>query len=120
MQENARNDSASNVSGNASGNTSGSAAGKENSLITLSKILVGSTWLFATACFFAPLETTSVGGFGRTLFVVLAVVHVVECVAFLGVLRKSPRPLAGELWQTFLFGIVHVSAVRREIAEGGV
>jgi len=25
---------------------------------------------------------------------------IVECVAFLGVLRKSPRPLFGELWQT--------------------
>lgn len=91
---------------------------KENSLITVSKIIVGSTWLFATAGFFEPLQSTSVGAFGRTLFAVLAAVHVIECVAFLGVLRKSPRPLAGELWQTFLFGIVHVSQVRREIAGG--
>ncbi|HKK51377.1 MAG TPA: hypothetical protein VKA74_07310 [Myxococcota bacterium] len=92
---------------------------QQNSLISISKILVGSTWLFATACFFAPLQTTEVGPFGRTLFWVLAAVHVVECVAFLGILRKSPRPLVGELWQTFLFGIVHVSIVRKEIEEGG-
>jgi uncharacterized protein YhhL (DUF1145 family) len=92
---------------------------EQNSVITISKIIIGVTWLFATACFFAPLETSAAGAFGRTLFFVLAAVHVVECIAFLGVLRKSPRPLAGELWQTFLFGIVHVSIVRNEVAQGG-
>jgi hypothetical protein len=35
------------------------------------------------------------------------------------VLKKSGRPLLGELWQTFLFGIVHVSIVRNEIAQAG-
>jgi uncharacterized protein YhhL (DUF1145 family) len=91
---------------------------QQNSLISLSKIIVGSTWLFATACFFPPLESSQFGDFGRALFWVLFAVHLVECIAFLGVLRKSPRPLAGELWQTFLFGIVHVSIVRSEIADG--
>lgn len=81
------------------------------------KVVIGVTWLFATACFFPPLVSMSVAGFGQTLFGVLAVVHTVECIAFLGVLRQSPRPLPGELWQTFLFGIVHVSLVRAEIAE---
>ena len=45
---------------------------------------------------------------------VLAVTHIVECLFFLGTLRKTGRPLVGELWQTFLFGIVHVSAIRAE------
>lgn len=90
-----------------------------NVLFGLSKALLGATWLIATACFFAPLRDASLGGFGRTLFGALAVVHLVECVAFLGVLRKSGRPLAEELWQTFLFGIVHVSMVRRELESGG-
>ncbi len=54
-----------------------------------------------------------------TLFGVLAVVHTIECIAFLGVLRKSARPLAENLWQTFLFGIIHVSIVRGEIESGG-
>lgn len=83
----------------------------------IGKAIIGITWLLATACFFPPLETSSFGGFGRSLFGVLAVVHAVECIAFLGVLKKSPRPLIGELWQTFLFGVVHVSMLRAELAE---
>jgi len=83
----------------------------------IGKAVIGASWLFATACFFPPLESSSFAGFGRSLFGVLAVVHLVECVAFLGILRKSPRPLAGELWQTFLFGIVHISMLRAELGE---
>ena len=88
------------------------------SIYPIGKIIIGVTWLFATASFFPPLETTAAGGFGRTLFLALAVVHAIECLVFLGVLRRSPRPLAGEIWQTFLFGIVHVSALRRELGDG--
>ena len=91
---------------------------EEDNVYPIGKVVIGITWLLATACFFPPLSGSSFAGFGQTLFGVLAVVHLVECVAFLGVLRKSPRPLVGELWQTFLFGIVHVSIVRAEIAEG--
>lgn len=83
----------------------------------IGKAIIGATWLLATACFFPPLESHSLGGFGRSLFGVLAAVHAVECIAFLGVLKKSPRPLIGELWQTFLFGIVHISELRAELAE---
>lgn len=85
-------------------------------IYSIGKAIVGATWLLATACFFPPLESSSLAGFGRSLFGVLAIVHAIECVAFLGVLRTSGRPLAGELWQTFLFGIVHVSALRAELA----
>jgi uncharacterized protein YhhL (DUF1145 family) len=94
------------------------AENQEQSIYPIGKVVLGATWLFATACFFPPVETMSIASFGRALFGVLAVVHLIECVAFLGVLKKSGRPLAGELWQTFLFGIVHVSAVRKELAEG--
>ena len=91
-----------------------------NALFGIAKAVIGTTWLLATACFFfSPLRESALGEFGRTLFGVLAVVHAVECVAYLGLLRKSPRPLAEELWKTFLFGIVHVSLVRREIEAGG-
>jgi uncharacterized protein YhhL (DUF1145 family) len=88
-------------------------------LHAIAKATLGAIWLVTTACFFTPLESASLAGFGRTLFGVLAVVHLVECVAFLGVLRQSARPLAENLWQTFLFGIVHVSTVRAEIEAGG-
>ncbi len=89
----------------------------QHSMYGIGRVVIGMTWLFATACFFAPLATSSAGEFGRTLFWVLAIVHIVECVMFLGVLRRSGRPLVGELWQTFLFGIVHVSAVRAELSD---
>ena len=92
---------------------------ENTNLYSIAKAIIGATWLLATACFFPPLEAHSLAEFGRTMFTVLAVVHVVECIAFLGVLRKSPRPLAGELWQTFLFGIVHISIVRNELSTSG-
>ena len=91
---------------------------QHNMLLGIAKSVVGSTWLMATACFFPPLAASGIGGFGRTLFVVLAVVHLIECIAFLGVLRKSSRPLVEELWQTFLFGIVHVSVLRKQLESG--
>ena len=90
---------------------------EENAIYPIGKIVIGVTWLLATACFFPLFESSEVVGFGQTLFAVLATVHLVECIAFLSVLKQSPRALPGELWQTFLFGIVHVSMVRREIAE---
>jgi uncharacterized protein YhhL (DUF1145 family) len=90
---------------------------ENTNVYSTAKIIIGVTWLFATACFFPPLNGMSLAAFGRSLFGVLAIVHVIECIAFLGVLRKSPRPLIGELWQTLLFGIVHVSIIRAELAE---
>ena len=88
---------------------------QHNTLLSIAKAVIGSIWLIATACFFPPLAASAIGSVGRTLFVVLAVVHVIECIVFLGVLRKSSRPLAEELWQTFLFGVVHVSVVRKQL-----
>ena len=89
----------------------------EDESYPVGKIVIGIVWLFATACFFPPLSSASFAPFGRTLFGVLTIVHLVECVAFLPVLKKSGRPLMGELWQTFLFGDVHVAILRREIAD---
>ena len=80
----------------------------------IGKAMLGITWLFATACYFPPLDGTAAGPGGRALFGVLSAVHAVECLFFLPVLRKSARPLIQEIWQTFLFGIVHVSTLRRE------
>jgi uncharacterized protein YhhL (DUF1145 family) len=88
---------------------------ESTSVYSVAKGIVGATWLISTACFFPPLQSAELASFGRSLFGVLAAVHAVECVAFLGVLRKSSRPLPGELWQTFLYGIVHISVVRNEI-----
>jgi uncharacterized protein YhhL (DUF1145 family) len=91
----------------------------QNTLLAIAKALVGATWLIAAACFFAPLANGPLGSFGRTLFVVLSLVHAVECVVFLPVLRRSKRPLAEELVHTFLFGVVHVSILRKQLESGG-
>ena len=90
-------------------------ASTENpNLYSIAKAIIGATWLISTACFFPPLESLESATLGRSVFGVLAAVHAVECIAFLSVLRKSSRPLARELWQTFIYGIVHVSIVRNE------
>jgi uncharacterized protein YhhL (DUF1145 family) len=88
---------------------------ESSSVYPIAKAIIGATWLVSTACFFPPLESVEFAAFGRSLFGVLAAVHAVECIAFLGVLRKSSRPLPREIWQTFLYGIIHVSIVRNEI-----
>ena len=47
-------------------------------LHAIGKVVIGSTWLLATACFFPPLESARLGEFGRTLFGVLAVPQITE------------------------------------------
>ena len=89
----------------------------QSGVYPIGKAVLGAVWLFATACFFPPLNAVEVAPLGRSIFGVLAITHIVECLFFLGTLRKTGRPLIGELWQTFLFGIVHVSAVRAELNE---
>ena len=91
--------------------------GDGEGIYPIGKAVLGAVWLFGTACFFPPLQGASFGELGRNLFIVLAITHALECVAFIGVLRRSPRPLVGELWHTFLFGIVHISTLRRELGE---
>jgi uncharacterized protein YhhL (DUF1145 family) len=44
----------------------------------------------------------------------MLLVHGVECLVFLGRLRRGPGPLPGQLAQTLLFGYVHV----RELPRG--
>ena len=47
---------------------------ESNSIYPIGKAVIGVTWLLATACFFPPLESSSLAGLGRNLFAVLAVV----------------------------------------------
>ena len=43
----------------------------------IGKAVLGATWLFATACFFPPLNGAEIGALGRSIFGVLAVTHIV-------------------------------------------
>jgi uncharacterized protein YhhL (DUF1145 family) len=75
------------------------------------KLGVIATWLVAAIGFLLPSETTF-GLVGRTLFWLLTIVHAVECVVFYGTLRRTGRPLALELLQTLVFGVVHYAEAR--------
>jgi len=86
-------------------------------MVGMAKIMVGASWLFAVACFFFPLYDAEIGAFGRLLFWALVGVHTLECIAFAGTLRKTDRPFAYELVQTFFFGVIHFGTVKQSLIE---
>lgn len=75
------------------------------------KLVVLSAWFVAAAGMLFP-DTSVFGLLGRGLFVLLAVVHAVECAVFLKTLKRTGRPLALELLQTMLFGVVHFAEAK--------
>jgi uncharacterized protein YhhL (DUF1145 family) len=75
-------------------------------LIAALKVFVMLTWLAASAGLFFAADSRF-GQAGRTLLALLAVTHLVECVVFLPVLKKTGRPLGLELANTFFFGVAH-------------
>jgi len=81
--------------------------------VSVPKLLLLGVWLL---CVVAVLA----GGGGwflalcRVVFWVMLAVHAIECVVFLGRLRRAPGPLAGQVAQTLLFGFLHV----RELPTG--
>ncbi len=81
------------------------------SLTLLFKLLVLVTWFLGAAGFLFPPDT-SFGSAGRTLFFVLATVHLVECGFFFRTLQRTGRPLGMELLNTLLFGVVHFAEAR--------
>ncbi len=81
------------------------------SLILVFKLGILATWFVAGAGFLFP-DTTLFGRLGRLLFVLLAVVHSVECAIFYKTLRRTGRPLGVELLQTFFFGVIHYSEAK--------
>jgi len=90
------------------------------SLILALKVLVLGTWFLAAAAFLFP-ATTDFGRFGRGLFVLLSIIHVIECGVFYRTLSKTGRPLGLELFNTFFFGVIHFVEARAlaEAAEAG-
>lgn len=77
------------------------------------KLLILGVWIL---CLVAVL----MGGGGwflglcRRVFWFMIVVHGIECLVFLGRLRRAPGPLASHLAETLLFGFLHV----RELSKG--
>jgi uncharacterized protein YhhL (DUF1145 family) len=71
------------------------------------KLVLVPVWVLCLLALFVPGDSAALV-LGRRLFVFLVVAHAIECVVFLGRLRRAPGSLAAHLLQTFLFGIVHV------------
>jgi uncharacterized protein YhhL (DUF1145 family) len=84
-------------------------------LVLLFKVVTIGTWLLAAAAFLMPPSSTF-GGLGRTLFYLLFAIHALECVAFLGALRRTGRPLVLEVMNTLFFGVIHYIEVKQILA----
>jgi uncharacterized protein YhhL (DUF1145 family) len=76
------------------------------------KLAVIALWLVAAASFLLP-EGSSLAYWGHRLFFGLVIVHAIECLVFLPRLRAAGGSLANHLWNTFVFGVVHVHTVPR-------
>jgi uncharacterized protein YhhL (DUF1145 family) len=75
--------------------------------VNVAKWVVLFAWFFGASSFFVATGSAHAHA-GRILFFGMALVHAVECVAFLPRLRRAGGSLGGHLFQTFLFGIFHV------------
>jgi hypothetical protein len=85
-------------------------------LVLIVKISLIATWLGASAGFLLPPDSTF-GEIGRSLFYLLFGIHAVECVVFLGALKRTGRPLPLEIANTLFFGVVHYAEVKQLLAE---
>ena len=74
------------------------------------KIVVLATWIGSALAML--LSDGIVGTIGSVLFGLLVLAHAIECVVFLGELKKAPGPLGAQLVQVFLFGVVHMGELR--------
>lgn len=81
-------------------------------MLAIGKLVVAIVWIAAARAFLLP-EAHPWAATGRTLFLVLAVVHAVEAVLFLPRLRAAGGSLPGHLLQTLLFGFLHVGGLPR-------
>ena len=70
------------------------------------KVIVGAVWLLALVG--TVFASSTLASLCRFVLALLVVAHAVECVVYLPKLKRAPGPLAGHLWQTFLFGIAHL------------
>lgn len=86
--------------------------------MAVAKWIVLVAWFFGASSFFvAPASPPA--HVGRIVFFALALVHGIECVAFLPRLRRAGGSLGGHLLRTFLFGVLHVRSLGAADQAGG-
>ncbi len=79
------------------------------------KIAVLAVWIVSALA--ALLAGGIIGTIGSLLFGLLVIAHAIECVVFHKEIQNAPGPLASQLVQVFLFGVVHMGELRE--AAGG-
>jgi len=80
------------------------------SQVKIAKWAVGILWLLLAATFFMPASGLRTAG--QVLFWVLLVSHAGECVAYWRAMRATGNPIALEVVQVLLFGIVHYQTIK--------
>jgi uncharacterized protein YhhL (DUF1145 family) len=85
--------------------------------LKIARIVVLVTWLFALSSFFFPVYYSSVGGFGRTLFWLLACVHLVEFGLFFKLYQSTGESLFGHFAKTMVYGVIHKTEVEQRVAD---
>jgi len=98
------------------GGRSEASAGDRSGLLRTARIPIALVWLAAAASFLWP-ATSGLAAALRLVFWAMLAVHAVECVVLLPTLRRSGRPLAGQLARVMLFGVVHLGMLRAEEAR---
>ena len=78
-----------------------------------------AVWVVALICFVPPFSSIAIAPLGRNIAGLLLVVHAIECIVFLGTLRASGRPLANEIAQTMLYGVLHYRELKLLEERGG-
>ncbi len=82
------------------------------------KVLLG-VWIFAALSFVPPFSSMPIAPLGKNVFGIMFFVHLIECVVFLGTLRSTGNPLANELAQTMVFGVLRYREIKIEQAGSG-
>jgi uncharacterized protein YhhL (DUF1145 family) len=85
----------------------------QKQILLVAKLALIGVWLLGISGFFAlgdPALATTL----RRIFFALIVVHGLECAFFFKTLQGSGKPLAGQLLQTFVFGVVHYAELKTE------
>lgn len=80
--------------------------------MSITRIALLVAWLLLLAAVLLP-GAHPMQAAGRWLLWILIVAHAIECVVFFSRLRKAPGSLAGNLWNTMLFGIFHIKTLPR-------
>lgn len=77
--------------------------------------VVGVLWLCGVLSFLLPAGSTG-HLIGQVLFWALLGSHAIECALYWRSLQATGKPMAGQVLQVILFGVLHYQEVKKELA----